>query len=131
MNEPLPHNQDPKSAGGSGSASEPEDASQPMTADAAKVIGRARRSFGISMLILISGLVAVAGALFYRLGPAQSNAIEISQITVPAGAEIVSVEVARRTISLVLALGETRMIRVIDPQTGEIVRDITIVIEEN
>jgi len=103
----------------------------PMSADAAKVIGRARRSFGVSMLILIGGLVAVAGALFYRLGPAQSNAIEISQIVVPAGAEIVSLEVERRTISLVLALGDKRMIRVIDSRTGELIRDISIIEELN
>ncbi|NOZ31894.1 MAG: hypothetical protein GXP01_02205 [Alphaproteobacteria bacterium] len=102
-----------------------------MSADAAKVIGRARRSFGVSMLILIGGLVAVAGALFYRLGPAQSNAIEISQIVVPAGAEIVSLEVERRTISLVLALGDKRMIRVIDSRTGELIRDISIIEEPN
>ena len=103
------------------------DETSTLTPEAEAVIHRARRSFGISILILMVGFMAVAGALVYRLNQNSSNdQYQAQSVTVPQGAQIVSVVAQDGLITLTYKLGADTTIRLVDAKTGDVVRDISI-----
>ncbi|HUV32800.1 MAG TPA: DUF6476 family protein [Devosiaceae bacterium] len=105
------------------------DADAAVDAGAATAIRRARRSFGVSMAILVAGLMAVAFAVVYRLNRDADPAPAVSEIALPAGAEIISAVAADGRITLTYRLGGATAIRVVDARTGAAVSDISIVPE--
>lgn len=107
-----------------------DDQNQEISADAAAVIARARRSFGFSIGLLILGFVAVALALVYRSGAKQETpgeAYSAGVLTLPAGAEIYSAVPSEGMFAIAYEVSGTKRLRLIDGKTGAIVRDIDFV----
>jgi hypothetical protein len=119
MSEPTPEN----------------DKDAPLTPEQQAVLNRARRSFMISMGLLVVGFIAIAGALVYRAardgGPAVNtgSAYVIAAMRVPAGAEIVSATAADGLITLTYRVGAMTSVRLFDGRSGELLREVPIVSE--
>ncbi|MCZ4273644.1 hypothetical protein [Maritalea porphyrae] len=115
------------------SADKPLDANDEnneLTPEVEAVINRARRSFGVSVLVLMVGFMAVAGALVYRLNQKSGDDVYQAQsVGVPQGATIVSAVVQDGLITLTYKLGDVTNIRVVNATSGEVVRDIAIIAE--
>jgi hypothetical protein len=108
---------DPPASGG-----EPE-----IDAEAATAIRRARRSFGVSMLILIAGLMAVAVAVVYRLNRDADPAPAIAEIAMPAGAEVVSAVLADGKLTVTYRQNGATAIRIVDAGSGAVLSEIAVV----
>lgn len=110
-----------------------DDASQEISPDAAAVIARARRSFGFSIGLLILGFVAVALALVYRTGRGDEtagDAYSAGVLAVPAGAEIVSAVPSDGMFAITYSQDGVTRLRLIDGETGAVIRDINFVRED-
>lgn len=93
-------------------------------------MAKARRRAAISMLIMLIGFMAIAGAVVYRLAtlnvdPAAEYGLE--SVVVPAGAQVVSSAVQDGLVTVTYRLGTDTTIRVFDGETGDIVREIAVV----
>ncbi len=93
---------------------------------------KARRSFGVSIAILLLGFIAVVGALVYRAyrdsgEPDTRYALE--QAGLPAGADLVSASTAEGLVTLAYKIDGATQVRVIDGKTGELVSQFAIVAE--
>jgi len=112
------------------SADKPSDTSDEnneISPEAAAVINRARRSFGISVLILMVGFMAVAGALVYRLNQKSANSqYQAQSVSIPQGADIISAVAQDGVLTLTYKLDLQTTIRLVDAKTGEVIRDILI-----
>ncbi len=111
--------------------SEPQSTDE-LSPEAAAVISRARRSFMISMGLLILGFTAVAVALVYRTGGEEEMAggsYDAGVLTVPAGAELISAVPSEGMFAIAYELEGKRHLRLIDAATGAVVRDIDFVTE--
>ena len=100
-----------------------------LTPEAREVIQKARRSFGVSMAILMLGFITLAGVLVYRAmrddgKPGGLAALET--INLPQGAEMVSAAPEGNLLALTFKLGGETRVRVIDMTSGAVVRDIVI-----
>jgi len=81
------------------------------------------------MLILVAGLMAVAGAVVYRLNRDAEPAPAIDTVLLPAGAEVVSAVMADGKLTVTYRTGRGVAIRVIDGASGAVVGDIAVVSE--
>ncbi len=91
-----------------------------MTPEAAAAIGKARRSAGFAMGIMLLGFMAIGVAVVYRLmrdAPLPSIAASVS---VPAGAEVISALTTDGTIQVTYRAGGAVMLSVFDAKTGEL-----------
>ena len=97
------------------------------------VIARARRSFFVTVGLLLLGFVAIAGALVYRSagsGGSSSGAdYVIAALRIPAGAEVVSAVAADGKVTVTYRAGLMTSVRVFDGRSGEMIREIPIVSE--
>jgi len=106
------------------------DENNELTPEAEAVINRARRSFGVSVLILMVGFMAVAGALVYRLNQKSSDEqYQAQSIGLPQGASVVSAVAQDGLITVTYKLGEATTIRIVNATSGDVVRDISIAAE--
>ena len=90
------------------------------------MLGKARRSFAVSMGILLLGFMAIGVALVYRVmrdSPPPSMAASVS---VPAGAEIISAINTDGTIQVTFEAGGAVMLNVFDAGTGQLQRSVQI-----
>ena len=104
-----------------------------MTPEAEAVLKRARRSFGISILLLLVGLMAVMGALVYRATRDPAPAVQgpvAGSLQLPQGADIVSAIVADGAVTVTYRLGPATQIRVFDSVTGAVTGQIDLKIGE-
>ena len=96
------------------------------------MINRARRSFGVSVLILMLGFMAVAGALVYRLNqgsdsPEVSNGqYAVQSIELPQGAEVISAVAQDGVVTVTYRAGGKTGIRLINGTDGQVISDINI-----
>lgn len=96
------------------------------------MLKRARRSFGISMGLLIIGLMAVLGVVVYRVNGASSKAgndYVIAEMRVPAGAEVVSTVAADGKLTLTYKLGALTSVRIYDGKSGTLISEVPVVSE--
>ena len=102
-----------------------------MSADAAAVIGRARRSFAFSIGLLVIGFIAVAAALVYRSGESNAPGGEYSAgvLALPDGAEVISIVPSDGMFAAAYRLGGKTRLRLINGETGAILRDVDVVSE--
>lgn len=87
-----------------------------------KVMARARRSFGMSMLVLLLGFIAIGGALVYRASRddgGANTAYALQSVKLPAGAETLSASAADGKVTVTYRSGADVEARVFDAQTGE------------
>ncbi len=103
-----------------------------MNEETRKVIGKAKRSFGFSMAILILGFMAIVSALVYRATREEesaANRFSLQEIIIPAGAQILSVVPMNDVIIVTYQNNDGAMMRIIDTVTGDILKDIPVVTE--
>lgn len=96
------------------------------------MLGRARKSFFVSIALLLLGLMAIGGAVVYRTSqseaPPQGDYV-IASMSIPLGAEVVSAVAADGQVTLTYRLGPMTSVRIFDGKTGEMVREIPVVSE--
>lgn len=111
----------------SSSQSSPDGKDDELTPEARAIIGRARRSFGFSIAVLLIGFIAIAFALVYRATrdtglPADRYAL--GEIALPAGADVVSIVPSEGMVAVTYRVGGVTQLRLIDGKTGKVLRDI-------
>ncbi|MCF6326374.1 MAG: DUF6476 family protein [Devosiaceae bacterium] len=97
-----------------------------------KVIGKAKRSFGFSMAILILGLMAIVLALVYRSTREEesaANRFSLQEIIIPAGAQILSVVPMNDVIIVTYQKNGDATMRILDIVTGETMKEVPVVEE--
>ncbi len=97
-------------------------------------MARARKSFMLSMGLLVIGFLAIGGALIYRSANSGSSAgsgaeYVIASLKIPSGAEVVSAVAADGKVTLTYKAGLMTSVRIFDGKTGEMIREIPIVSE--
>ena len=109
---------------------------QELTPEARAILARARKSFLFSIGLLIVGVLAVGGALFFRsanltTGGGSSTGADyvIASLKIPSGAEVVSAVAADGKVTLTYKAGLMTSVRIFDGKTGEMIREIPIVSE--
>ena len=106
---------------------------QELSAEARSIIGRARKSFLLSMGLLLLGLVAIGGALLFRSsgGSASPSGADyvIASMQIPAGAEIISAVAADGQLTVTYRAGPMTSVRIFDGKSGEMLREIPVVSE--
>lgn len=90
------------------------------------LLGKARRSFGISIGILLLGFMAIGFALVYRVMRDAPPPPVAEAVAVPAGAEIVSAVVSDGAINVTYRLGPDNVLAVFDQETGALTRSVAI-----
>ncbi len=114
--------------------SDPQDKADPpeLTPEARAVLGRARKSFMVSIGLLVVGLIAVGGALVYRASQSDSKASAdyvIAALKIPDGSEVVSAVAADGRLTVTYRLGPLTSVRIFDGKSGELIREIPVVSE--
>jgi hypothetical protein len=106
---------------------------EPLSPEAQAIFARARRSFAISMGLLLFGLIAIGGALVYRAtrdsGGSPGADYAIASLRLPQGAEIVSASAGDGLLTLAYRVGPVTSIRIFDGRTGELLREVPLVAE--
>jgi hypothetical protein len=104
-----------------------------LTPEARAIIGRARKSFIISIGLLIVGFVAIGGALIFRTatsgGPSSGADYVIAALKVPAGAEVLSAVASDGKVTVTYKSGAMTSVRIFDGKSGEMIREVPIVSE--
>ncbi|HHG90836.1 MAG TPA: hypothetical protein ENJ90_10220 [Devosia sp.] len=109
-----------------------EDQTSEMTDEARVIIGRARRSFGFSMSILILGFMAIVLALVYRATKDRESAADLlalEEIALPASAEVRAMVPVNDVIAVTYLVDGQTVLRLVDGATGEMIREIVVVTE--
>lgn len=107
---------------------------QELSPEARAIITRARRSFMISIGLLIVGFLAIGGALIFRSatsGGGSSTGADyvIAALKVPTGAEVVSAVAADGKVTVTYRTGAMTSVRIFDGKSGEMIREVPIVSE--
>ncbi|MCF4099715.1 DUF6476 family protein [Maritalea mediterranea] len=97
-----------------------------LTPEAEAVINRARRSFGVSIMVMLVGFIAVAGALVYRvMQNSGADQYQAQTIALPQGAEVRNAVAQSGTITLTLDVDGETIVRIVDAKTGTVLQDIS------
>jgi hypothetical protein len=107
-----------------GAAEQKPDA--PLTPEAIAMLGKARRSFGISIGILLLGFMAIGIALVYRVMRDAPPPAVAETVMVPAGAEVVSAVVSEGAINVTYTINGVTTLALFDQTTGELTRSVVI-----
>jgi hypothetical protein len=97
-----------------------------LTPEAQAVLKRARRSFGVSVGILLLGFMAIAFALVYRVMRDAPPPAVAEVVTLPAGAEVVSSLVADGAVNVTYRVAGETVLALYDPASGELIRQIAL-----
>lgn len=89
-------------------------------------MGKARRSFGISIGILLLGFMAIGFALVYRAMRDAPPPVMAELVTIPAGAEVVSALAVDDTVQITYKSDGALVLSVYNAGTGELVRSLEI-----
>lgn len=90
------------------------------------MLGKARRSFAVSMGILLLGFMAIGFALVYRAVRDSPPPNIAESVALPAGAEVISALNTDGTIQVTFRAGDAVMLNVFDAGTGELERSVQI-----
>lgn len=103
-----------------------------LTPEAKAILARARKSFMVSMGLLVVGLIAIGGALVYRASQSDGKAsgdYVIAALKIPGGSEVVSAVAADGRLTVTYKLGAMTSVRIFDGKSGEMIREIPVVSE--
>ncbi|WDR04207.1 DUF6476 family protein [Devosia algicola] len=100
--------------------------SEALSPEALAIMAKARRSFMISMGILLLGFMAIGFALVYRVMRDQPSIEMVASVSLPQGAEVVSAMVAEGAINITFFADGVMHLRLYDQTSGEITRDIVL-----
>jgi hypothetical protein len=101
-------------------------AEAPLSPEAQAMLGKARRSFGISIGILLLGFMAIGFALVYRVMRDAPPPAVAAEVVLPAGAEVISALVSDGAINVTYALDGTTTLALFDQETGEATRSVVL-----
>ena len=90
------------------------------------MFGKARRSFGISIGILLLGFMAIGFALVYRVMRDKPPQEMAAAVRVPVGSEVISAVVADGAVNVTYRLGGVVLLGLYDPVTGEPTRTVSV-----
>jgi len=90
------------------------------------MLGKARRSFGISIGILLLGFMAIGFALVYRVMRDAPPPAVAEAVTLPAGAVVVSATVSEGAIVVTYTLNGVTTLSLFNQETGELTRSLAI-----
>ena len=90
------------------------------------MLGKARRSFGISIGILLLGFMAIGFALVYRVMRDAPPPTVAESVVLPDGAEVVSAVVSEGAINVTYTVGGVTTLALFDKATGERKREVVI-----
>lgn len=90
------------------------------------MLGKARRSFAISMGILLLGFMAIGFALVYRVMRDSPPPVVAEVVSIPAGGEVISALNVDGTVQVTYRAGDSVMLSVFNASTGELVRSVQI-----
>ena len=90
------------------------------------MFSKARRSFGISIGILLLGFMAIGFALVYRVMRDAPPPTVADTITLPACASVVSALVNEGAINVTYTIGGVTTLALFYQATGELVRTVVI-----
>ncbi len=104
-----------------------------LSPDTKALLARARRSFMVSIGLLLAGFIAIGGVLVYRAsqggGSPTGADYVIASLKIPAGAEIISAVAAGGQLTVTFKAGPMTSVRIFDGRTGEMIREIPVVSE--
>ncbi len=109
-----------------------QDQTSEMSDEARLVIGKARRSFGFSMSIMILGFMAIVLAFVYRATRDEQNAatnFTVEEVVLPAGSIVRSMVPFKDLIAITFENGGEVKMRMINSSTGQVLREIKVVKE--
>lgn len=112
---------DPEQSGSNANGSETQ-----LSPEALALMGKARRSFGISIGILLLGFMAIGVALVYRVMRDAPPPVVAETVRVPARAEVVSALVAEGHVQVTYRAGDVVTLAVFDAASGELLRQVVI-----
>ncbi|MCY1556175.1 hypothetical protein D9M68_929040 [compost metagenome] len=90
------------------------------------MFSKARRSFGISIGILLLGFMAIGFALVYRVMRDAPPPVVAEQVKVPAGAQVVSALINDGAIHVTYIVDGVATLALFDQASGEMTRQVTI-----
>ncbi len=90
------------------------------------MLGKARRSFGISIGILLLGFMAIGFALVYRVMRDAPPPVTAESVSIPSGAEVVSALTVDGQVQVTYRLDGATALAVFDATTGESLRTVAI-----
>lgn len=90
------------------------------------MLGKARRSFGISIGILLLGFMTIGIALVYRVMRDAPPPAVAETVLVPTGAEVVSAVVNEGAINVTYRLDGATTLALFDQTTGQLTRSVVI-----
>ena len=96
------------------------------------MMAKVRRRAAISMIIMLIGFMAIVLVVVYRLvlsGGDAAEQFQAASIALPAGAQVISAQAEGGLITVTYAAGDEQAIRIFNGETGEMVREIAIVVE--
>jgi hypothetical protein len=108
----------------------PLTAEKDLTPETRAILKRARRSFMISIGLLLLGFIAIGGALVYRAtrdAPATTT-FEADALQLPQGSEVISAIASAGTVTVTYKIGPATQVRIFD-NTGKMIRQFDIVIQ--
>ncbi|MEO5807567.1 DUF6476 family protein [Devosia sp.] len=100
---------------------------EPLSPEAQAMFAKARRSFGISIGILLLGFMAIGFALVYRVMRDKPPAEMAAEVSLPAGAEILSSVVSDGMVNVTHRENGVVSLSLFDQGTGALVRSIELV----
>lgn len=89
-------------------------------------MGKARRSFAISIGILLLGFMAIGFALVYRAMRDTPPPSVVESVSLPAGAEVVSALVSDGAINVTYTVDGITTLALFDQATGELTREVVL-----
>jgi hypothetical protein len=101
-------------------------ADEPLSPEALAMFSKARRSFGISIGILLLGFMAIGFALVYRVMRDAPPPAMAETVALPAGAEVVSALVNEGTINVTYTINGVTTLALFDQASGELTRQVVI-----
>jgi len=105
------------------------DQTSEMSDEARMVIGKARRSFGFSMSIMILGFMAIVLALVYRATRDEQSAaagFTLQEVVLPAGSQVRSMMPYKDLIAITFENAGVVKMRLLNSATGEVLREIPV-----
>lgn len=90
------------------------------------MLGKARRSFAISIGILLLGFMAIGFALVYRVMRDAPPPTMAESVQLPAGASLVSALVADGAIQVTYEADGVAMLALYDSASGQLLRTIAL-----
>lgn len=88
------------------------------------MFSKARRSFGISIGILLLGFMAIGFALVYRVMRDAPPPAIAETVMLPAGAEVVSALVSEGAINVTYRVDGVTTLALFDQASGELTRSV-------